>query len=379
MCRIIDAIARPKLLYFSPVSWDSYAQRPHHFARHFLERGGERVVWVDPYANRLPNLGDLRGRIPPRPPAEPDARVAIVRVPAWPIEPLPGGAATNRALRWRGVLARLAREMEGGEAVIGVGRPSALALTALARFPARGRFYDAMDDFPEFYGGLSRRSMRRREDAVARAVDRVYASSDPLVAKFARHGIAAALVPNAYPMTTLPAPRTRTPATRPVFGYVGTVGRWFDWDRVFALAAAFPASEVHIVGPVFAPAPRELPANVRLLGERPQHEVVALLDTFDCGLIPFLDTPLTASVDPIKFYEYRGMGLPVISTRFGQMAARGRADGAFHFEDGLEPAVRAALAHATPAEEIARFRADNDWGTRLRQAALFPELSPLPV
>lgn len=379
---IIDRIPPPKqLLYFSPVEWDSYAQRPHYVARHFLDRGGAAVTWVDPYPNRLPRLGDLRRRVPRRPRVDEDPRVTVVRVPAWPVEPLPGGPVLNRALRWTGVLDTLGRAMAGGDGVIGVGRPSALAVTALARFPSRARFYDAMDDFPEFYRGLSRRSMRRREDAVLAGVDRVYAASDALVEKFARRGVKATLVANAYAMGTLPPFVPRAPGAEPVFGYVGTVGEWFDWDLVRRLASAFPRAEVRIVGPVYAPPPRVLPANVRLAGECPQPAAVAHLRDFACGLIPFRRTPLTAAVDPIKYYEYRGMGLPVLSTRFGQMAARGPAEGVFMTDDssGIEAVVRTALAHVPDPAAVARFRAENDWDTRLGRAALFPELGALPV
>ena len=40
---------------------------------------------------------------------------------------------------------------------------------------------------------------------------------------------------------------------------------------------------------------------------------------FDVGLIPFLKNRLTDSVDPIKYHEYRALGLPVVSTSFGEM------------------------------------------------------------
>ena len=43
------------------------------------------------------------------------------------------------------------------------------------------------------------------------------------------------------------------------------------------------------------------------------------------GIIPFKVNRLTAAVDPIKYYEYRAAGLPVISTEFGEMRQR-RAD-----------------------------------------------------
>ena len=48
-----------RLLYFAPVPWDSYEQRPHYFARHWLDLGGA-VLWIDPYPSRLPRWNDLR-------------------------------------------------------------------------------------------------------------------------------------------------------------------------------------------------------------------------------------------------------------------------------------------------------------------------------
>jgi hypothetical protein len=361
------------LLYFSPVDWSSYAQRPHSFARHFLERGGASVTWVDPYPTRLPALSDLRRRPADAVAAEPHPRLTVVGIPAWPIEPLPGGALANRSLRWRGLVARLAHGMSQSDGIIGVGRPSALAVLALRAIPARRRFYDAMDDFPEFYSGLSRRSMWRRERAVTAAVDRIYAASDVLAAKFSRLGVEPVLVRNAYAMRTLP-PWQPPPAASgpPVFGYVGTVGHWFDWEIVGRLASAFPAAEVRIVGPVYEPPPRSLPGNVRLLGACPQGDAVEHLRGFSCGIIPFRKTALTDAVDPIKYYEYRGMGLPVLSTRFGQMALRTEDDGvhALDAAGDVEVAARRALDHRTDAAAVARFRAENDWETRLDAADL---------
>ena len=54
-----------------------------------------------------------------------------------------------------------------------------------------------MDNFPEFHRGLSRRAMRRHEDAVAAEVDLVVASSTFLAEKFARRGLRVEKVLNA--------------------------------------------------------------------------------------------------------------------------------------------------------------------------------------
>jgi hypothetical protein len=78
-------------------------------------------------------------------------------------------------------------------------------------------------------------------------------------------------------------------------------------------------------------------------------------------------------VDPVKYYEYRGMGLPVLTTRFGQMASRAESDGVYAVDgpQGIAAAATAALAHRTDADTVARFRAENDWAARLEAAGLF--------
>jgi hypothetical protein len=157
------------------------------------------------------------------------------------------------------------------------------------------------------------------------------------------------------------------------------VGHWFDWDLVRRIAAAHRDGEVRIVGPVHLRHSSDMPGNVRLLGECPQEAAVAHLQEFRCGLIPFRRTPLTAAVDPIKYYEYRAMGLPVVSTRFGQMEGRGGEPGVF-LTDGIDIApARRALRHVADPAEVARFRAGNDWTVRFDRASLFPELGAQPV
>ena len=61
-------------------------------------------------------------------------------------------------------------------------------------------------------------------------------------------------------------------------------------------------------------------------------QVLDALATFDIGLIPFKINELTASVDPVKYYEYRAAALPILSSRFGDMALRNSDDGVYFFE-----------------------------------------------
>ena len=53
-----------RLVYLSPVSWHSFAQRPHELVRQFHAATQAPVLWVEPYPTRLPVLADLLTRPP---------------------------------------------------------------------------------------------------------------------------------------------------------------------------------------------------------------------------------------------------------------------------------------------------------------------------
>ena len=94
---------------------------------------------------------------------------------------------------------------------------------------------------------------------------------------------------------------------RPIIGYVGTIGAWFDWELVIALAKSSPKIEFRLMGPVYV-RPPTLPHNVCLEGALPHTEALLAMTQFNAGLIPFVENSLTACVDPIKYYEYRALG-----------------------------------------------------------------------
>jgi len=372
-----------RLLYFSPVSAGSYAQRPHFMVRAWLAWGVESVLWVNPYPCRLPCPRDLRRPRNLDDQGTPlDARVRVLDVPALPIEPLPWGAWLNRRLLWAKAWREIAQFAAQGATILGVGRPSALALVALDELKHEASFFDAMDNFPEFHRGLSRRAMRRHENAVAARVDLVVASSTFLAEKFAQSGLRVEKVLNACELPQFSVANHHSPIinhSSPVLGYVGCIGRWFDWPLVLRLAEAMPQASVELVGPCVVPPPsgRKLPGNVRLLPACRQSEAADHLARFSAGLIPFRPSALTDGVDPIKYYDYRAAGLPVLSTRFGEMAKRGRADDVYFFDegDGVADAAAAALAGRRDHDATNRFRRENNWTARFKQSSVLRSLA----
>ncbi|WP_186142014.1 glycosyltransferase [Burkholderia gladioli] len=358
-----------RLIYFSSVPYASYAQRPHFLVAAALADGFDSVLWIDPYPTRFPTPGDfvrLARRTEEANSTMPHPRIHVVRPSAIPIEPLPMSACLNHLIAWRSVRTRLfdyARDAR--HCVLAVGRPSKLAEWALKHVPHHRSFVDILDNFPAFYRGMSRVSMKARLRAICEQVTDVYCSSSQIATNVRAIRSDALVVLNGYSTDSLPEPSSTD--LRTCIGYVGSIAEWFDWPLVCALASALPDVTVRLIGPEFVSRPANVPANIEFMGERPQAEIVSFVQEFAVGLIPFRINDLTSSVDPIKFYEYRSMGVPVWSTTFGEMTQRGEADGVTHVTlrtdwRRLWQELRAA---AVPGfDEVARFRSAVSWERR---------------
>jgi len=364
-----------RLVYLSPVRWQSFAQRPHKFVEWFHSRARGNVLWVDPYPTRFPSLADLRrlGGATEEPPRAVPTWIEVIQPSALPLEPLPLSGWLNRYF-WRDTITRVADFAASGPSMLVIGKPSVLALGMLERFAGGRTVYDAMDDFPAFYAGLSRRAMRRREQRVVRQVQVVMASSTALRERWRAIRPDVVLVHNAMDPAVLPQTgQKKTTDGAKTLGYVGTIGSWFDWDWIITLAVARPHDRIRLVGPAFSAPPRSLPANVEMLPPCDHQAALRQMQRFDVGLIPFKQNSLTRSVDPIKYYEYRALGLPVLSTAFGEMVFRGGEAGTFISRQRTDTAglVEAALRYQASPGAVSDFIGSNSWSARFDAAGLF--------
>ncbi|WPM80664.1 hypothetical protein R5W60_02800 [Brucella pseudintermedia] len=120
------------------------------------------------------------------------------------------------------------------------------------------------------------------------------------------------------------------------------------------------------------PVPGELPANIEIFPPCEHTEAMHKMAEFDVGLIPFLQNELTNSVDPIKYYEYRALKIPIISTNFGEMRYRDTVNGVFLFRDGMS---LGSLVESTRKEIRCKcldmdFINSNSWAARFEQTGL---------
>jgi hypothetical protein len=104
-----------------------------------------------------------------------------------------------------------------------------------------------------------------------------------------------------------------------------------------------------------------------------KHEdAIGAMQDFTVGLIPFELSVLTESVDPIKYYEYRALGLPVLTTEFGEMRYR-RGEPGVYFMDkdaDLSRIVSEAEQFNCDSAAIQEFRNENSWSSRFDPSGL---------
>jgi glycosyltransferase involved in cell wall biosynthesis len=216
--------------------------------------------------------------------------------------------------------------------------------------------------------------MERTELDVARSVNLIQASATKLVAKFSVLGRTAALVRNACDPDTLPPfPQALADREPGLVGYVGMLASWFDWELVIALARARSHLRFRIIGPQHLPAPAALPPNIELRPACAHPIAMREMARFSVGLIPFRNNRITSAVDPVKYYEYRGLGVPVLSTAFGEMPEHARDDAGVFLARDMRTALEAldgATAARTDPGWVEDFRRRNSWDARFAAGPL---------
>ena len=369
----MDGAAQMKLVYLSPVPLNGFEQRPHYMVQELLRGGVSSALWLEPYPTRLPRFADLR-RPSERGLAAPGSRLPIraIQPKALPIEPLQFGRRLNFRIFFRPLLEELDEWIGNDRFILALGKPSPLAIALLDRYKndsrCAGSVYDRMDRFAAFHSGISSRSMQKWEFEILGRVDRVQAASASLLSEVERICGDSSLCLNGFDAEAVSAALADAEPTGPAaLGYVGTIGAWFDWDWVGRLAEQLDADDsslqIRLIGPCFRRPPRALPQRISMEQALPHALALRAMRALKVGLIPFKVNALTEGVDPIKYYEYRALGLPVVGTSFGELRHK-TADAGLFLTDATDPLASVRAALALPEGEPRISRPDCTWSAR---------------
>ena len=180
--------------------------------------------------------------------------------------------------------------------------------------------YDLIDDWKEFHK-VDQASWFQEEfeKAILLKADAVTAVSPPLIQKFSGLRPDIMLVRNGFSRELLGTKydgKIDSKSTCFTVGYFGHLTEsWFDWDFIFQIADARGDFSFEIIGYGESPFTREKISqfkNIHLIGKVHPSSLNQHVENWDVAIIPFMDGPLSESVDPIKIYEYMYFGLPVV-------------------------------------------------------------------
>ena len=169
---------------------------------------------------------------------------------------------------------------------------------------------------------------------------------------------------------------------KPIIGYLGSVDHRLDVELLDGMLKRFPHADLHFVGRVTSMKVfkhfKQYP-NVHFLGPQAPEKLASYLKSFDVGIIPFIKNDFTEGIYPMKINEYLAAGLPVVSTRFGDMNTFEEVANICNTHPEFLQAIEICLDHgasSTQKMERIHFAQENTWEKRAEEflGILYKEL-----
>jgi glycosyltransferase involved in cell wall biosynthesis len=393
-----------KILYFSDYEWGNMGRRKVRLAYEFARRPEvASLLFIEPAVqtslvdvvkgrfftshlgqHRSTHLKALLGR--PRQVQEnvwiytgSQKTVPLTRLPT--LRRLAALRRFNQSL-YSGGIRRLLNRLPGDDLVLWLNHP--LHAWTLDIFPQSViACYDWTDDWTEFevLPVADRKELVALNDKIIRSADLVFAVSANLYRRaeamnsstfLAPNATGCELIKNAANVNQSIAPEL-SGIPRPRIGYIGAIGDRVDFSLLRLIAETRPEWSIVLIGPVWKHKHEvvedlaDLP-NIHLLGTQPYQALPSFLRGLDVCTIPHTCDALTASMDPIKLYDYLATGRPIVSTpvagveRFSDVVYI--ADDPRGFVAEVEDALR---EDGSSADRRIAYARDNTWSNRADQ------------
>jgi glycosyltransferase involved in cell wall biosynthesis len=270
--------------------------------------------------------------------------------------------------------------------------PMAVAFTS--HLTPQAIVYDCMDELSAFANAPT--ALKRREAELLRRASVVFTGGQSLyeAKRNAHHNVRAfpssvdvEHFAQARRLTTEPADQARIP--HPRLGFFGVIDERMDIELLAGVAAARPAWQIVMLGPVVkidaSVLPR--PSNIHYLGGKKYEELPHYIAGWDVAMLPFARNDATRYISPTKTPEYMAAGKPVVSTSIRDVVRPYGQQGLVRIADTVDAfveACEAAMAEDAAARLLAHdaFLRQTSWdGTwaqmrNLVQASLIPMTAP---
>lgn len=158
---------------------------------------------------------------------------------------------------------------------------------------------------------------------------------------------------------------------RPIIGYLGNVERRIDYVLLKRVTIMNPDKSFVFTGPVaseFIPEWFLTKHNVYVTGPVPHADIPQVIKGFDIAIIPFKKDEVSATIFPLKLFEYLGAGKPVIATNFNPDLIEHTSDTVIFCQDAISfsSAISESLQDDSKQQIMARVAVaqKNTWTIR---------------
>lgn len=318
------------IIIFSTADWDAPSwTNKQHMAVQFAENG-YRVLYVDSLGLRHPGLNrrDVYRICRRLKKALPYSRE--VRKNIWRVSPLVLPFQKNilvekcntlvlqMTIRWHMHL------LEMKEPIILTYNPTLAPLCA--SLPHSLLVYHCVDDL-RASPHVDIQAIIAGEEALAAEADICFTTSPLLQSRMKHLFVRCEYEPNvcdptffaAAKLGTLPEPEDIASIAKPRALFIGALSDYkVDFELVIAVAERLPQVQFVFIGAEGEGQPdsRRLPRreNIHVLGARPYKQLPTYMAHVDMAILPAAHNEYTASMFPMKFFEYLASGLQVVST-----------------------------------------------------------------
>lgn len=245
--------------------------------------------------------------------------------------------------------------------------------------------YDCMDDALEAPNvrdnALIRSTLFSLEEKIVKHADVVFASSDnlkrKLVQRYALNPDAIHVVNNAMSIQncTATTPYSHNFSTlkkslldeqKKKIMYLGTIGKWIDFNLIHKSLALFPDIVYVFIGPKENnPMPHE---RLLFFPPIPHHEVFDAMALADALIMPFVVSEFIMGVNPVKVYEYIHSTKPAIVVAYPETDRFSEYVNLYknqeEFFELIDYLVSNKLGTKASAEKSSAYVHQNTWGSR---------------
>ncbi|MDQ0244814.1 hypothetical protein J2S09_002385 [Bacillus fengqiuensis] len=300
------------ILYFSPINWFELKQRPQHIAEELSKQ--YQITFVEPSISILSSIvrksGEHKGRF-----FSVNENLGVIR-PSGMLR-LPRSIEYYNFARINTLYERKQlQEYINKSDIIWLGSPIYYPVIENEALEDKILIYDKMDD----YVGLTRNEylqkiIAKNEVRLLKEADITFVSSDYFykeISKLNNNTNKVFLVNNGLDKGGLAGAKSVTANIikkikqdgSVIFGYIGTVDHWFDYEIIWEILRFNPNFKVVIVGRDNRREERIISENVYYFDPVNKEEIFDIVKTFDYCLYPFKLNEFLQTINPVKMYEY---------------------------------------------------------------------------